>query len=152
MKKFVFSLESVLKAKEVLDRQKVQELSQLEEKKRKVIAELTYLTQRRNNACIAFSNQMGDGTTVSKVKTYYQYLTGLKDMAEQKENVLTGYKKEEADLRLQLMEIRRDKKMLETLKDKKLQQYRKELQAEDERLIDELVSFRETASRLQEVQ
>jgi flagellar FliJ protein len=150
LKKFEFSLESLKKAKTVLDRQKVQEIAQLENKKRTVIAELAYLNQRRNHTCAALQGKMSGGTTANEVKSYYQYLAGLKSKVEEKEHVLTGFNKEEASLRLQLTEIRRDKKMLETLKEKKLQEYRKELQAEDEKMIDELVSFRETETRKQE--
>lgn len=150
MKKFVFTLESVLKAKEVLDRQKVQELSIIIDKKNKVLVELAYLEERRQHLCTLFNNKTEHGISVDNVRVHYHYLSKLRDSIGDKEKTLAQLKKDEADIRLQLMEIRRDKKMLETLKEKKYQEYLLEVKAEEERLIDELVSYKETIRSLQE--
>jgi len=148
MKKFVFALESVLKAKEVLDRQKVQELSSLIEKKNRAAAELSYLEERQRYFCTAFYQKVENGIPVTEVKTHYHYISKLREAIAEKKATLDQLKKDEAELRFQLMEIRKDKKMLETLKEKKFEEYKAELKAEDERRIDELVSFKETVQGL----
>ncbi|MBE3101386.1 MAG: flagellar export protein FliJ [Firmicutes bacterium] len=151
MRKFVFSLESVLKAKEILDRQKVHELSMLMENKKQVLTELTYLEERRNYLCLNFEHQIENGIPVTQVKIHFLYLSRSRDKVAEKEDELAQLKKDEAEIRLQLMEIRKDKKMLETLKEKKLQEYQMEIRVEEERLIDELVSYKEIIRSLQEV-
>jgi flagellar FliJ protein len=151
VRKFVFSLESVLKSKEVFEHQKIKELAHLLEMKGRLITELTYLRERWNRLFADFSDRVKMGVTVAQIKVHSHYLSCLRDIIDEKENVLSDYKRSEAAMRLQLMEIRRDKKMLETLKEKKFQEYLLEQKAEEERFIDELVSFRETSRSLTEV-
>jgi len=145
-----------MKAKEVLDRQKVQELSRLEQVKQQVSGELAYLSQRQRHISSSFSLQAQKGITAGRVQSYYSDLEWLKNTAAKKESILANCKKEEASLRLELTEIRRDIKKLDTLKEQQYFEYLNEIKAEEERLIDELVSFketaRETAGSMQEVE
>lgn len=151
MKKFVFSLESVLKAKEVMDRQKSNELALAADKVKQATTELAYLEQKRKHSSMVFFGWAEEGVTAKQAEGYYLNLSRLRDAEAEKTAALVRYKKEEAEIRLQLIEIRRDKKMLEILREKKLYEYHKEMQAEEERLMDELVSFKEAAGSLQEV-
>jgi len=151
MRRFIFSLESVLKSKEVLEHQKVKELALLLEMKGRLITELTYMKERWSCLCASFSDRVEKGITAAQIKVHSQYLFCIKDVINEKENKLSDCRRNEARMRLQLTEIRRDIKMLETLKDNKFQEYLMEQKTEEERFIDELVSFRETSRSLTEV-
>jgi len=152
MKKFNFSLESVQKAKEVLDRQKVQQLTRVEQMKQKISGELAYLAQRQHHISSTYCLQTQNGITADNVQVYYRDMAWLKDIVSKKESALAGCKKEEAALMLELTEIRRDIKKLEILKEQKYFEYLAEVKAEEERFIDELVSFKESTCPMQEVE
>ncbi len=142
MPKFDFRLNSVLRLK-----------TQLEDNAKNNLAAATrVLTQREHylnelkDANEASFNKLNSetnrGISVNQVRNYNNYFTMMKSkIANQKENVNNA--KKDVDIKREsLVKAVQERKILDKLKEKKYQEYTKELGKEDQVLIDELNSFK----------
>lgn len=142
MPKFDFRLNSVLRLK-----------TQLEDNAKNNLAAATrVLTQREhylnelkdaNEASFnKLNSETNSGISVNQVRNYNNYFTMMKSkIANQKENVNNA--KKDVDIKREsLVKAVQERKILDKLKEKKYQEYTKELGKEDQVLIDELNSFK----------
>lgn len=142
MPKFDFRLNSVLRLK-----------TQLEDNAKNNLAAATrVLTQREHylnelkDANEASFNKLNSetnrGISVNQVRNYNNYFAMMKSkIANQKENVNNA--KKDVDIKREsLVKAVQERKILDKLKEKKYQEYTKELGKEDQVLIDELNSFK----------
>lgn len=146
MKKFRFGLDSVLDyRRQVLDGcqgEYAQALDQVRRQEaRKAETEDRY---RRLNQ--EFRNTAAAGITAADALTYEGGLRLLEREIAQEDKLLEDYRRAAEEKREQMMRAHIDKAVLERLREKKWEDYNKEVQKSDELFIDELVSARRGAA------
>lgn len=146
MKKFQFGLDSVLDyRRQVLDGcqgEYAQALDQVRRQEaRKAETEDRY---RRLNQ--EFRNTVAAGITAADALTYEGGLRLLEREIAQEDKLLEDYRRAAEEKREQMMRAHIDKAVLERLREKKWEDYNKEVQKSDELFIDELVSARRGAA------
>lgn len=142
MKKFRFGLDSVLDyRRQVLDScqgEYAQALDQVRQQEaRKAATEDRYrqLNQEFRDAAAA-------GITAADALTYEGGLRALEQEITRESKLLEEYRRTAEEKRERMMQAHIDKAALERLREKKWQDYNKEVQKSDELFIDELVSAR----------
>lgn len=140
MKKFKFSLDTVLSYKEqVLDALKGEHAAILV----KVREQEDYLEELWNkyrgyNA--EYSQRKLEGMTILDATIYQSGLRHMEDVIQQETERLETLRKEEEAKRQEVVEAKKETASLDKLKDKKLDLYNKSVQKAEENLIDEFVS------------
>ena len=137
MKQFVFSLEKVLGLKKYYeDEAKIElgraigVLSELEARIRGIGAELAKAEEA----------QFSPGNSALVIQQYMRYLLRLENTREQllKEAAMAELKVEEA--RNAFLEASRERKVLDKVKEKRQEEYRKMVLAEESKMLDEISS------------
>lgn len=140
MKKFKFSLDTVLSYKEqVLDALKGEHAAILV----KVREQEDYLEELWNkyrgyNA--EYSQRKLEGMTILDATIYQSGLRHMEAVIQQETERLETLRKEEEAKRQEVVEAKKETASLDKLKDKKLDLYNKSVQKAEENLIDEFVS------------
>lgn len=142
---FKFRLQTLLKLKEQFEKSTKNELGaaimKLEEEKSKlkVIEDnIDITTNDFREACSGVIRP----EKIKELKTYLEHLQHTRD--KQKEAVKQQQKNVDI-IRERLVEIMRERKVLENLKEKEFQEYLKEELKKEQQQVDELVSFKEAA-------
>ncbi len=142
MKKFEFKLETLLNIKiqkEDLIRIKLAaEIKKLDYENKKLDL-LLYEKQKQVENYIELLNC---GIAVSKIKEYNGYISQLaKKIEEQKLNI-NIVEKNVDKIRSELVDISRERKIIEKFKAKKLMAFRAEVLKEEQKAVDEIISYR----------
>lgn len=140
MKKFQFSLDTVLRYKQqVLDGLQNEyaaaalRVQQQEERLRQ--AEASYRDQNRE-----FRAAAAEGITIADAMSYESGLRVLEKQIQTEEETLRRLQAEAEEKRLKMVAARQETASLEKLRDHKLEDYQKQVQKQEEQFIDELVS------------
>ena len=140
MKQFRFRLNSVLDYRQQVLESRQNEYAQALKKvrlqeERKADAERRYreLNQR-------FREEAAIGITAADALGYETGLRVLEDEIARETQLLAEYRKAAEEKRAAVLSAHQDTAVLERLKDKQMEAYRKAVQKSDERFIDELVS------------
>lgn len=140
MKKFQFSLDTVLRYKQqILDSCQNQYAAAMERVRRQEQrlrqAEQDYRDWNRE-----FRQEETKGISIADAMKYENGLRVLEARIQQEEARLAQLQAEAEEKRRQLIAARQDTASLEKLRDHKLELYQKVVQKQDEQFIDELVS------------
>lgn len=140
MKKFRFSMESVLRY-----RQQVQDAVQIEyaEAMTHVHAaekQLHLLVCRYKEVNEEYRQRKAEGLSIADAFGYDIALDAQSHSIERQEQVLRQCRRAAERKREELVQARRDSATIENLREKKLDQYNKDVAKSEEKLIDELVS------------
>lgn len=140
MKKFSFSLENVLNYnQQVLDNLKNEHAAILQQIDRQItkIEEIKeqYVTCGQN-----LKDQEAQGITIQQIVTYKNYMDILAYQIKHEQDVLKLIKKQEEIKRQQVIEAKKESASVEKLKENKIEVYNKELQKEQELLVEEFVA------------
>ena len=140
MKKFKFSLDTVLSYKEqVLDALKGEHATILVKvREQEDYLEGLWSKYRAYNA--EYSQRKIEGMTILDATIYQSGLRHMEDVIQQETERLEAPRKEEEAKRQEVVEAKKDTASLDKLKEKKLDLYNKSVQKAEENLIDEFVS------------
>lgn len=148
MKKFFFSLNTVLNYKEqVLESLRGEHVAALL-KVRACEREIEALENQHKDCMEEFECQKRTGIAISKMKTYEGYLESLGVRILRKQEHLADLKENEIKKRTRMIEAKKEFTSIQKLKEKKQEEYRKQEQKENETLIEEFVSSRTAVSKL----
>lgn len=140
MKKFQFSLETVLDYKQnALDALQV-EYGLILAKIRLQEEALSAAQARYAQTNEEFREKKRTGVTIAGMRTYEIGLQVFEQNINHEMEKLTLLRQQEAQLHARLLESKIDTASLELLREKKLNSYQKEVQKQEERMIDELFS------------
>jgi flagellar protein FliJ len=141
MAKFNFKLQTLLNLKSQQEDNIKNELRKAIQKLENEKAELRSL-ESEIEANISEFNKKSRKTTVEKLINFNKYISFLNvKIKHQKENV--NYASQNVDkVREELIKIDKEHEILDRLKEKKYELFRKELLKEEQRLNDEIVNFR----------
>ena len=142
MAKFKFKLESYLKLKEKLEDQKKQEYGRaigiLEQKR----AEKARLERIASENLTAFRESLGKPINPALLRGFGDYSEVVKKRIEEQRKTVEKAEAEVEKKRLDLVEAVKEKKALEILKGKALEEFRQEEKLAEQRVVDEIVSYR----------
>lgn len=141
MAKFVFRLQSLLNVKIQLEKSLKDELGKAVAKVEEEKSKLAQIENDRENYINQVNNKSAKGIRIGEIREFNSYIVFLREKIEfQKENIKKAQKIVDK-YREQLVKVVQEKKMLEKYKEKQYQQYLKEQQGQEQKLIDEIVSF-----------
>ena len=140
MKKFRFSLETVLEYKQqILDSLQAEHgailarIRQQEEHIEMLEAEYRHLSQE-------FNRRKTEGISILDALKYEQYLRAMERQIEEARQFLAELQKQEEAKRKEVVEAKKDTSSIEKLREKKLEAYHKAEAKSEELLIEEFVS------------
>jgi flagellar FliJ protein len=149
MKKFEFSLQTLLNLRESVVKEQKNQLQIIQAKLHNLRQDLYRIQEQKLQAVASFQRECEEGITTSRMQEYHAYFKAMeKRIEEQKKAIKEMEKKEEHQTQLVIHALKQ-KKILESLREKHYQEYLLEEQAEEQKRLDELASQR--ASNMMEV-
>ena len=140
MKKFRFSLETVLDYKnQALDALRAEHSAILAQVRAKE-AVVEGLERECSQVDGEFTQRKLEGLTVLDALNYEQYLRALEREVKEEYRKLSLLRRQEEQKRGQVVEARKETATIEKLKERKLEDYRKAEQKDEEQRIEEFVS------------
>lgn len=140
MKKFYFSLDSVLRYKEqVLDSLKNDHANM----QARVAVKEQDLTAARNchrQAAVRFDDHKKNGTSINELRQMESYLQSMDRRIEKMLRELELLKSREAEKRVLVIEANKETVSMQKLREKKLEQYLLNLRKKEEAFIEDFVS------------
>lgn len=146
MKKFQFSLDSVLSYKQQVLEGIQNEYAALTAKVRRQEERVQAARQRYADLNQEFREKEASGMTIAEALRYENGLRFLEQEIQREEKLLEEFRKQAEAKRQELVAARQDTATIEKLKEKKLEDYRKGVQKSEEQFIDELVSAQRAAA------
>jgi flagellar protein FliJ len=141
MKKFTFTLHALLHLKESVEKQERNNLAVLTRKLRDLEAEREAMIARRDGAADNYGAKLAGGMAVSETQGFTDYFRMMKELLREQEARIVRASGEIEECRKRLVEILKEIRMLEKLREKQYAQYLAEVQAEEERTIGDFVSY-----------
>lgn len=144
MKKFKFSLETVLNYKEQNENNlRAEHAAALQQvaKQEKIIEEIR---QKQKQTADELNEKRSSGFNVLQIQTFEKYLNYLKGELKKELQVLDILKKKEEERRAALIAARTETKSISKLKEKRLTEYKKAEAKQEELDIEEFISRKES--------
>lgn len=135
-----FKLEKVLNYKESIENEKKGEYGEVNTKLKRAENKL----MKYNNSkelLISKKNDMSENTSIRDLKMYSEYLKNISIDIKNQENIVSQINLELQEAKEELMKAMQEKKTLEKLKEKGYDEFVKESNKDEEKIIDELNSF-----------
>lgn len=142
MKKFIYPLQSVLNLKEKLESQEKVLFQSAMSELRKEQEALEQLEQRKEDYEERLRDSVSAKLNLTTVKTNKEAIEILQEMIHQQTGRVRRAERHAEVARKRLEEAMKDRKTLEKLKEDAFAEYKKEYEKEEQKEIDELVSFR----------
>ena len=140
MKKFNFPLDTVLNYKdqvlENLKTEHAQILASVAQQERRI----EELMEKSQNAAIRYREDTQYGVTVNIMREYERYITFIQQRIVTEQGILLRLKNKEEQKRIEVIEAKKEKASIDKLKEKKLDQYNKDMLKSEELFIEEFVS------------
>ena len=146
MKKFKFALDTVLSYKQqVLDSlQGEHAVAMAKVREQEKVLDAVWQEYRNCNA--EYREKKAEGLSITEAMIYESSLRSGELHIQRETNKLERLQEEAEKKRQEMLDAKIDTSSLEKLKDKKLEQYRKDEQKDQELLVDEFISSTRTAS------
>lgn len=146
MKQFVFTLQSLYDIKLSEEKQKKIELLTIEKELQAREDELKQLAQQFEIAKCEYCEVMAVGIEAARVKQYGQFFSRLKtSMIVVKEQITAVESRKEQCVNA-LVELRKEKKLLDAMKEEQYAAFLKQRKKQQEALISDIVSYKTTIS------
>lgn len=142
MKKFKFSLQVLMNTKNTQKRNSEIELAVAINNHKIEIRNLFDLEQKLSDIESKITNLCNEGININILKDYNQYCDTMVKLIAEKKITVKRLEKIVLDKQNILKVIIREIKVLEKLKDKQYLEYCKELEKNEERIIDEFISYK----------
>ena len=140
MKKFNFPLDTVLNYKdqvlENLKTEHAQILASVAQQEKRI----EEFMEKSQSATVRYREDTLRGVTVNIMREYERYITFIQQRIVSEQGVLLKLKKKEEQKRMEVIEVKKEKASIDKLKEKKLDQYNKDLLKSEELFIEEFVS------------
>lgn len=140
MKKFNFPLDTVLNYKdqvlENLKTEHAQILASVAQQEKRI----EELMEKCQSAAVRYREDTLCGVTVNIMREYERYITFIQQRIVTEQGILLKLKKKEEQKRTEVIEAKKEKASIDKLKEKKLDQYNKDVLKSEELFIEEFVS------------
>jgi flagellar FliJ protein len=146
MKRFNFSLQSLYKLKKTVEKQKKKEMKMIESELLALNNGLYELEKVFNRTKLSYSKEVSKSISINVANQYNNYFASLAyEIKKQKEKIKVQLIKKEECIKAQI-ETRKEIKSLDNLREKQYQKYLMEVRKEEEKSMDDIVSFKITAT------
>lgn len=143
MAKFKFRMQNFLSLRERIEEQKKLDYGRAVAKREHEKQVKAALILRRESYITTFREQIkGEVINPIEVQSYNDYIDWLKHKIIEQEKVVILAEKFAESKRLELVEAMKERKMLEKLKEKDAEVFRIEEKLTEQKLVDEIVSYR----------
>lgn len=150
MKKFLFDLQGVLEIKQKLEGQARvdfgiarQKLNAEEEKKEALILQ-------KNGYAKDLKETMTGVLNIQEMNRLKNAIDVMNDRIRLQETAVKRAERQLESARIKLNKVVQERKTIEKLREKKFEEYMKEIDAEESKTVDELVSYRYTSAASEE--
>lgn len=139
---FNFKFQSILDLKVRLEDQKKAKYGEANEELKKQKDKLNVLYDEREHQFDIMRDRGKQGLTPKELIVYNNYMERLKRSIEIQKVVVDKSQKAVEKARLELVEAAKQRKMFETLKEKKLEEYWEDYYKKEQSQLDEIVSYK----------
>lgn len=140
MKKFQFGLDRVLDYRQRVLEERQNEYAAAVRRVQEQQARLDEVRERYQSLNDRFRAEAAAGITIADAMSYENGLRGLEREIAQETQTLHRLEQEAKEKRQRMLQAYMDTTVLERLKEKRLDEYQKEVQKREEQFIEELVS------------
>jgi len=139
---FKYKFQSILDLKIRLEDQKKSKYGEANEELKRQQDKLEMLFDERRHQCDLMRDKGKTGVTPKELIVYNNYMERLKRSIEIQKVVVDRAKKAAEQARLELVEVAKQRKMFETLKEKQMEEYWEEYYRKEQAQLDEIVSYK----------
>lgn len=141
MAKFKFGLQRVLEIKEKFEDEKKNSYAEQKKKLEEENLKLEKLKKDMEDISLKRNSASGASLKVSELSNYSNYIQSLSNRIEVQHTKVEEEEEAVEAVRRELIEATKDRRILENLKLRGLEQYRYELKQEEDKLTDQFVSY-----------
>jgi len=138
MKKFKFTLETVLSQEKRLEKNQLGELENIREKLRGAI----HRREELSDAIVRTRGGGGSGMTVDEFRRQEIYINELITLRKQQDQMIIGIREQEQRQIAVLQDTRKRIKVLDKLREKQYEQYQAAVLREEEKTLEEIMAFK----------
>lgn len=142
MKKFEFTLQSVLNLKEQSEKIEKENLAKIMKEIEREREKLENLNKHLQEVVKRAKEEIEEGTLMYKLAETEAYIMKIREMIEKQTIYVLKLEKEAEKIREGLLKVSKEKKALENLKERQFAEYLYLLNLEQTRIIDEHVSYK----------
>jgi len=145
--KFKFKFDTVLKHRKLLEDKEAKEFYKRHSKLDKETATLNDLLNRYKDSQTELARKKEQGIDIAELKIYYTYMNALKlDIRAQRIKVKQADAKKE-EQRKELVKAQKNKKVIDKLKENKINEFKEEERTQDLKTLDDINSGIEARKR-----
>ena len=144
MKRFVFKLQTLLNIKQSFEKEQLAKLLECDALIARLNGELAALRDSFEQMRLEYNQKAASGMVVSSASNYVSGFEFLKDSIEAKKDEIAVAEADRLKIQLKLIEIKRDIKVYEKLREKQYEEYLKEVKLEEDNLIGDILSYKVT--------
>lgn len=142
MKQFVFTLQPLYDMQENIEKQYKMQMGEIEAELKKRLGDLEVLNgnfeRMRNEYCGAVAS----GMQAARVKEYGHFFDRLKAVIALVQEKIAHLEREKEKCMAKLIQARREKKLLDKVRENQYKAYMDEFKKEQDKKVDDLVSYR----------
>lgn len=142
MKKFSFRLETLLRYRVSIEERERETLSRLNFKLHTELNQLDLLHSREHEARVELARARASSANDIEVQWYYPYLDRLRLEIERSNKRIAQLEKEIAAQKAVVIEATKNKKVLDTMKKKKVKEFTAAIEKLEQKAVDEIVATR----------
>jgi flagellar FliJ protein len=138
MRRFNFKLEPVLRYRGMIEEQRKMDFAREAASYERALKALEDIRNRIGEVEREFRSKNAEGMTAAEARIYLYYLSSLREIERIRHEEFEAASRKMEEARVKLMRARRDRKIIETLKDRAFELYREEVKRGERKLIDEV--------------
>lgn len=142
MKQFVFTLQPLYDMQESIEKQYKMQMSEIEAELRKRLGDLEVLSGNFDRMKNEYCSAMASGVQAVKVKEYGNFFERLKAVMSLVQDKITSLEWEKEKCLAKLVQARREKKLLDKVRENQYSEYMDGLKKEQDKRVDDLISYR----------
>ncbi|MCO4792445.1 MAG: flagellar export protein FliJ [Bacteriovoracaceae bacterium] len=146
-KKYKFKLQGLMKLREFKEKRVKLELGEIVSEIQKNKEEIYTLGQQIEEAYTSYNESSKTGVDGKFLQFYPYYIQGKREDIKNKENLIYSLERRMEEKRIELSQARGDVKVVEKLKDKDFQEWKKHTTKKNQEDIDDLMSIRRNNSK-----
>ena len=146
MKKFVFTLEPVYKARTALEKQKKTEYGKLQEKINALSTEKQNLEKKFEEHAEKYRCDITESLSTTEAANYIGYFTHVTEKTAELAERIRSTQEQKDEVLKELVELMKEIKTLDKLRESQYEQYRENAAKEDEKTVGDLVSYQSITS------
>jgi len=148
MRKFRFSLQRVLDYRETVEDKLLTELAAIRAQHERELARLVEITQARDQFREKMKQELADGDP-EDIKQAYRYLSDMTRQVKLQEIAVRRTAERKDQKTAEVTRARKDRRVLERLRDYKLLEHKREAAANEQKFLDDIACIRHSRAKSQ---